>query len=133
MLKKSVFLYCPCSYNLARVGSESGGNFSDPDPTGSATLDNILPYYLYPIPSLLLVQVEGNPMKTIRRDILARGTAGLLKYLRSRHTIITTPVHPDPALSIENVGSESGIRTFFQISDPEDKSLRIYADCHFGS
>jgi hypothetical protein len=30
-------------------------------------------------------QVEGNPMKTIRRDILARGTAGLLKYLRSRH------------------------------------------------
>jgi hypothetical protein len=27
-------------------------------------------------------------MKTIRRDILARGTAGLLKYLRSRQILL---------------------------------------------
>lgn len=30
------------------------------------------------------LQVDGNPMRGIRRDIIARGTQGLLKYLRSR-------------------------------------------------
>jgi len=36
------------------------------------------------LPHLKSVQLEGNPMKSIRRDIMARGTVGLLKYLRSR-------------------------------------------------
>lgn len=43
-----------------------------------------LPYSLGVLPHLKAVQLEGNPMKTIRRDIIARGTVGLLKYLRSR-------------------------------------------------
>ena len=30
------------------------------------------------------LQVDGNPMRGIRRDIIARGTQGLLKYLKSR-------------------------------------------------
>ena len=30
------------------------------------------------------MQVDGNPMRGIRRDIIARGTQGLLKYLKSR-------------------------------------------------
>ncbi|XP_023341290.1 leucine-rich repeat-containing protein 40 [Eurytemora carolleeae] len=43
-----------------------------------------LPFTLGVLPHLKTLQVEGNPMKAIRRDIIARGTAGLLKYLRSR-------------------------------------------------
>jgi len=43
-----------------------------------------LPYSLGVLPHLKALQIEGNPMKTIRRDIIARGTVGLLKYLRSR-------------------------------------------------
>jgi len=43
-----------------------------------------LPFTLGLLPHLKTLQVEGNPMKSIRRDIVARGTTGLLKYLRSR-------------------------------------------------
>lgn len=43
-----------------------------------------LPYTLGVLPHMKSLQVDGNPMKTIRRDIVARGTVGLLKYLRSR-------------------------------------------------
>jgi len=43
-----------------------------------------LPFTLGTLPHLKVVQLEGNPMKSIRRDIIARGTVGLLKYMRSR-------------------------------------------------
>jgi len=43
-----------------------------------------LPYTLGTLPHLKTLQVEGNPMKSIRRDIVARGTVELLKFLRSR-------------------------------------------------
>lgn len=43
-----------------------------------------LPFTLGLLPMLKSLQVDGNPMKTIRRDIISRGTVGLLKYLRSR-------------------------------------------------
>ena len=36
------------------------------------------------LPHLKSLQVDGNPMRGIRRDIIARGTQGLLKYLKSR-------------------------------------------------
>ena len=41
-----------------------------------------LPFTMGLMPLLKSVQVDGNPMKSIRRDIIARGTVGLLKYLR---------------------------------------------------
>ena len=43
-----------------------------------------LPFTLGTLPHLKSLQVDGNPMKAIRRDIIARGTQGLLKYLKSR-------------------------------------------------
>jgi len=64
-----------------------------PDMTVLASLERLdltnnslanLPPSLGLLPHLKAVAVEGNPMKSIRRDILARGTIGLLKYLRSR-------------------------------------------------
>ena len=36
------------------------------------------------MPHMKSLMVEGNPMKSIRRDIIQRGTVGLLKYLRMR-------------------------------------------------
>ncbi|TRY68578.1 hypothetical protein TCAL_03065 [Tigriopus californicus] len=47
---------------------------------------NNLPFTLGTLPNLKLLLVEGNPIKSIRRDIIQRGTLGLLKYLRSRLT-----------------------------------------------
>ncbi|XP_067893357.1 leucine-rich repeat-containing protein 40 isoform X3 [Heterodontus francisci] len=43
-----------------------------------------LPYVLGNLPKLKSLLVEGNPLRTIRRDIINRGTQELLKYLRSR-------------------------------------------------
>ncbi|XP_069794539.1 leucine-rich repeat-containing protein 40 isoform X2 [Narcine bancroftii] len=43
-----------------------------------------LPYKLGNLPKLKSLLVEGNPLRSIRRDIINRGTQELLKYLRSR-------------------------------------------------
>ena len=40
-----------------------------------------LPFSLGTLPNLKSLPIEGNPMKAIRRDIIQRGTVGLLKYL----------------------------------------------------
>ncbi|MEE6494810.1 hypothetical protein FKM82_001872 [Ascaphus truei] len=43
-----------------------------------------LPSALGNIPNLKSLQLEGNPLRGIRRDLLAKGTQELQKYLRSR-------------------------------------------------
>ncbi|XP_071800263.1 leucine-rich repeat-containing protein 40-like [Asterias amurensis] len=43
-----------------------------------------LPNKLGTLTSLKSLVLEGNPMRGIRRDIVSRGTQGILKYLRSR-------------------------------------------------
>ncbi|XP_041359115.1 leucine-rich repeat-containing protein 40-like [Gigantopelta aegis] len=43
-----------------------------------------LPYALGSIDSLNSLVLDGNPMKSIRRDIVMRGTVSLKKYLKSR-------------------------------------------------
>ena len=43
-----------------------------------------LPFALGTLPHIKSLLVDGNPMKSIRRDIIQRGTVGLLKYLRMR-------------------------------------------------
>ncbi|KAJ8277787.1 hypothetical protein GJAV_G00079900 [Gymnothorax javanicus] len=43
-----------------------------------------LPYALGSMPKLKILALEGNPLRTIRRDLLTKGTNELLKYLRSR-------------------------------------------------
>ncbi len=47
---------------------------------------SLLPFSLGTLPNLKSLLVEGNPFKSIRRDIIQRGTVGLMKYLRSRLT-----------------------------------------------
>eukprot|EP01062_Namystynia_karyoxenos_P035304 TRINITY_DN25872_c0_g1_i3.p1 TRINITY_DN25872_c0_g1~~TRINITY_DN25872_c0_g1_i3.p1 ORF type:complete len:607 (+),score=143.96 TRINITY_DN25872_c0_g1_i3:84-1823(+) len=43
-----------------------------------------LPPELGTLPALSVLSLEGNPLKSVRRDVLMRGTAEVLKYLRSR-------------------------------------------------
>ncbi|XP_023214444.1 leucine-rich repeat-containing protein 40-like [Centruroides sculpturatus] len=43
-----------------------------------------LPYTLGTLPHLKSLSIEGNSMRSIRRDIIQRGTVQLLKWLRSR-------------------------------------------------
>uniref|UniRef100_A0A8C9W458 Leucine-rich repeat-containing protein 40 n=1 Tax=Scleropages formosus TaxID=113540 RepID=A0A8C9W458_SCLFO len=54
-----------------------------------------LPCALGNMPKLKILALEGNPLRTIRRDLLIKGTQELLKYLRSRiqdsHTAMTLP------------------------------------------
>ncbi|KAL5016231.1 hypothetical protein ScPMuIL_005820 [Solemya velum] len=51
-----------------------------------------LPYSLGTINTLKSIVVDGNPMKSIRRDIVMRGTMELKKYLRSRLEVPVEPV-----------------------------------------
>ncbi|XP_054837106.1 leucine-rich repeat-containing protein 40 isoform X2 [Eublepharis macularius] len=43
-----------------------------------------LPYNLGNLPQLKFLALEGNPLRTIRRDVLHKGTQEILKYLRSK-------------------------------------------------
>ncbi|GBM38001.1 Leucine-rich repeat-containing protein 40 [Araneus ventricosus] len=43
-----------------------------------------LPFTLGTLPHLKFLSIDGNPMRTIRRDIIQRGTVQLLRWLRSR-------------------------------------------------
>jgi len=45
-----------------------------------------LPLSLGTLPNLKSLPIEGNPLRAIRRDIIQRGTIGLLKHLKSRLT-----------------------------------------------
>jgi len=45
---------------------------------------NVLPVTLSSLAHLISLQVDGNPIKTIRRDILQCGTARILKTLQER-------------------------------------------------
>uniref|UniRef100_A0A672LYQ2 Leucine-rich repeat-containing protein 40-like n=1 Tax=Sinocyclocheilus grahami TaxID=75366 RepID=A0A672LYQ2_SINGR len=55
-----------------------------------------LPCGLGTLPKLKSLALEGNPLRTIRRDLLTKGTGELLKYLRSR-----IQEHPDGSLKEE--------------------------------
>ncbi|XP_033107307.1 leucine-rich repeat-containing protein 40-like [Anneissia japonica] len=43
-----------------------------------------LPFKLGTLPHLKSLVIDGNPMRSIRSDIIRRGTVGLMKYLRDR-------------------------------------------------
>uniref|UniRef100_A0AAR2IQF2 Leucine-rich repeat-containing protein 40 n=1 Tax=Pygocentrus nattereri TaxID=42514 RepID=A0AAR2IQF2_PYGNA len=43
-----------------------------------------VPFGLGTLPKLTSLALEGNPLRTIRRELLTKGTSELLKYLRSR-------------------------------------------------
>lgn len=63
-----------------------------------------LPYLLGTVASLKSIVVDGNPMRSIRRDIIMRGTQEVKKYLRSR---IENP-EDIPSASTNGVQSDKG-------------------------
>ncbi|KAK7508432.1 hypothetical protein BaRGS_00000671 [Batillaria attramentaria] len=65
-----------------------------------------LPYALGTINSLKSVVLDGNPMKSIRRDIIMRGTMELKKYLRSRIEEPESIPVPTPAAKDERKATE---------------------------
>ena len=60
--------------------------------------------------SLHSLLLDGNPLKSIRRDILRKGTVELLKYLRSRieepEEHVSPPTSPSPSKSPPHHSSE---------------------------
>ena len=73
--------------------------------------------FLGTLPHLKSLQVDGNPMKSIRRDIIARGTMGLLKYLKSR-------IDEDELKRLREKGKTQGTR-------PPSKSAGADVRCTF--
>ncbi|XP_048457834.1 leucine-rich repeat-containing protein 40 isoform X2 [Rhincodon typus] len=70
-----------------------------------------LPYGLGNLPKLMSLLLEGNPLRSIRRDIINRGTQELLKYLRSRIQETTGQDKSDSTTAM-TLPSESMINTY---------------------
>ncbi|XP_065593541.1 leucine-rich repeat-containing protein 40 [Cyrtonyx montezumae] len=68
-----------------------------------------LPYTLGNLPQLKFLALEGNPLRTIRRDLLQKGTQELLKYLRSRIQDDKTSPNEEPPVTAMTLPSESRI------------------------
>ncbi|XP_071952369.1 leucine-rich repeat-containing protein 40-like [Antedon mediterranea] len=63
-----------------------------------------LPFKLGTLPLLKSLVLEGNPMRGIRRDIVRRGTVGLMKYLRDR-------IQEEPTESPNDTGAGDEIQS----------------------
>ncbi|NXL63366.1 LRC40 protein, partial [Chordeiles acutipennis] len=68
-----------------------------------------LPYTLGNLPQLKFLTLEGNPLRTIRRDLLQKGTQELLKYLRSKIQDDTSSPNEEPPATAMTLPSESRI------------------------
>ncbi|KAK3612678.1 hypothetical protein CHS0354_042204 [Potamilus streckersoni] len=68
-----------------------------------------LPYELGSINSLKSIVVDGNPMRSIRRDIIMRGTMELKKYLRSRIEELDQKQNGSTSSGIQKTEGTSGI------------------------
>jgi Leucine-rich repeat (LRR) protein len=51
---------------------------------GNNSVSSIPPVVGLMHPTLKVLQLEGNPMRTIRRPIIAKGTQAVLEYLKDR-------------------------------------------------
>jgi len=51
---------------------------------GNNAISSVPPVVGLMHPTLRRLQLEGNPMRTIRRPIVAKGTPAVLEYLRDR-------------------------------------------------
>uniref|UniRef100_A0A8C9VSM1 Leucine-rich repeat-containing protein 40 n=1 Tax=Scleropages formosus TaxID=113540 RepID=A0A8C9VSM1_SCLFO len=59
-----------------------------------------LPCALGNMPKLKILALEGNPLRTIRRDLLIKGTQELLKYLRSQQPDVKTEQDSHTAMTL---------------------------------
>uniref|UniRef100_A0A663M192 Leucine rich repeat containing 40 n=1 Tax=Athene cunicularia TaxID=194338 RepID=A0A663M192_ATHCN len=68
-----------------------------------------LPYTLGNLPQLKFLALEGNPLRTIRRDLLQKGTQELLKYLRSKIQDDGPPGSEEPPVTAMTLPSEARV------------------------
>ncbi|OXB66606.1 hypothetical protein ASZ78_013865 [Callipepla squamata] len=96
-----------------------------------------LPYTLGNLSQLKFLALEGNPLRTIRRDLLQKGTQELLKYLRSRiQDDITSPNEEPPATAM-TLPSESRINvhaiTTLKLLEYSEKQVAVIPDDVFNA
>ncbi|XP_009082952.1 PREDICTED: leucine-rich repeat-containing protein 40, partial [Acanthisitta chloris] len=68
-----------------------------------------LPYTLGNLPQLKFLALEGNPLRTIRRDLLQKGTQELLKYLRSKVQDDVPGPNEEPPVTAMTLPSQSRV------------------------
>ncbi|XP_006635105.2 leucine-rich repeat-containing protein 40 [Lepisosteus oculatus] len=68
-----------------------------------------LPYTLGNLPKIKILALDGNPLRTIRRDLLTKGTQELLKYLRSRVQEVPDGRDQDPPKTAMTLPSQARV------------------------
>ncbi|NXT53308.1 LRC40 protein, partial [Pluvianellus socialis] len=96
-----------------------------------------LPYTLGNLPQLKFLALEGNPLRTIRRDLLQKGTQELLKYLRSKiQDDVTSPNEESPVTAM-TLPSESRINmhaiTSLKLLEYSEKQAAVIPDEMFNA
>ncbi|KFP60988.1 Leucine-rich repeat-containing protein 40, partial [Cariama cristata] len=91
-----------------------------------------LPYTLGNLPQLKFLALEGNPLRTIRRDLLQKGTQELLKYLRSKIQDDVTSRNEEPPVTAMTLPSESRINmhaiTSLKLLEYSEKQAAVIPD-----
>ncbi|NXH19809.1 LRC40 protein, partial [Bucco capensis] len=86
-----------------------------------------LPYTLGNLPQLKFLSLEGNPLRTIRRDLLQKGTQELLKYLRSKIQADVSVPGEEPPVTAMTLPSQSRINmhaiTTLKLLEYSDKQV----------
>ncbi|NXF50111.1 LRC40 protein, partial [Oceanites oceanicus] len=96
-----------------------------------------LPYALGNLPQLKFLALEGNPLRTIRRDLLQKGTQELLKYLRSKMQDDVTSLNEEPPVTAMTLPSESRINmhaiTSLKLLEYSEKQAAVIPDEMFNA
>ncbi|NXV84720.1 LRC40 protein, partial [Calonectris borealis] len=96
-----------------------------------------LPYALGTLPQLKFLALEGNPLRTIRRDLLQKGTQELLKYLRSKMKDDVTSPNEEPPVTAMTLPSESRINmhaiTSLKLLEYSEKQAAVIPDEMFNA
>ncbi|KAM6343375.1 leucine-rich repeat-containing protein 40 isoform 3-T3 [Alca torda] len=91
-----------------------------------------LPYTLGNLPQLKFLALEGNPLRTIRRDLLQKGTQELLKYLRSKIQDDVTNPNEEPPVTAMTLPSESRVNmhaiTSLKLLEYSEKQAAVIPD-----
>ncbi|NXN11929.1 LRC40 protein, partial [Indicator maculatus] len=96
-----------------------------------------LPYTLGNLPQLKFLALEGNPLRTIRRDLLQKGTQELLKYLRSKIQDDVPSQNEEPPVTAMTLPSQSRINihaiTTLKLLDYSEKQAAAIPDEMFNA
>ncbi|XP_069718086.1 leucine-rich repeat-containing protein 40 [Phaenicophaeus curvirostris] len=91
-----------------------------------------LPYTMGNLPQLKFLSLEGNPLRTIRRDLLQKGTQELLKYLRSKIQDDVTSPGGEPPVTAMTLPSESRVNmhaiTSLKLLEYSEKQAAVIPD-----